>query len=65
MKRLLEKPEVPLSILLFIVVVGGWELAVRVFNVPKIVLPAPSAVAVAMWNGMEGDLLHHFGVTFY
>jgi NitT/TauT family transport system permease protein len=65
MRRLLEKPELPLSILLFIVLVGGWELAVRVFNVPKIVLPAPSAVALAMWSGMEGDLLYHFGVTFY
>ena len=64
MKRLLEKPEIPLAVLLFIVVVGGWELAVRVFDIPKIVLPAPSAVARAMWTGMEGDLLLHFGVTF-
>jgi NitT/TauT family transport system permease protein len=64
-KRLLEKPEIPLAILLFVVVVGGWECAVRFFDIPKIVLPAPSAVAVAMWRGMEGDLLLHFGVTFY
>ena len=47
MKRLLENPEIPLAILLFVVVVGGWELAVRAFDVPKIVLPAPSAVALA------------------
>ena len=51
MKRLLEKPEIPLAILLFVVVVGGWEAAVRFFDIPKIVLPAPSAVAVAMCAG--------------
>ncbi len=61
----IERPERPLSVLLFIVVVGGWELLVRVFDVPKIVVPAPSAVAVSLWQGMQGDMLVHFGVTFY
>ena len=63
--RLREKPEVPLAILLFVVVVGGWELAVHALDIPKIVLPAPSAIAVSLWRGMEGDLLRHFGITFY
>jgi NitT/TauT family transport system permease protein len=65
LSRLAEKPELPLSILLFILIVGGWELAVRVLEVPKIVLPAPSSVAVSLWEGMQGDMLKHFGVTFY
>jgi NitT/TauT family transport system permease protein len=65
LKKLFEKPEIPLAILLFIVVVGGWELAVRIFDIPKIVLPTPSSVARAMWQGMEGDFAWHFGVTFY
>jgi len=70
MKRVLapfaEKPELPLSIALFIIIVGGWELLVRVFDVPKIVMPTPSSVAVAMWQGVfEGDMLKHFGVTFF
>jgi NitT/TauT family transport system permease protein len=61
-----DRPELPLAVLLFIVVGGGWELAVRLFDVPKIVLPTPSSVAVAMWQGFQqGDMLKHFGVTFY
>jgi len=61
-----DRPELPLAVLLFIVVGGGWELSVRLFDVPKIVLPTPSAVAVAMWQGLQqGDMLKHFGVTFY
>jgi NitT/TauT family transport system permease protein len=64
-KRLLEKPEVPLAVLLFVVVVGGWELAVRALDIPRIVLPAPSAIALSLWRGMEGELLWHFGITFY
>lgn len=64
-QTLREKPEIPLAILLFVSLVGGWELAVRLFEIPKIVLPAPSAVGVALWKGMSGDFLVHFGVTFY
>ena len=64
-QTLREKPEIPLSILLFVCLIGGWELAVRVFNISKIVVPAPSSVAWALWNGMQGDFLKHFGITFY
>jgi NitT/TauT family transport system permease protein len=64
--RLRDRPELPLAILLFLAVGGGWELGVRIFAVPKIVLPTPSSVAVAMWQGLQrGDMLTHFGVTFY
>ena len=64
--RLAARPEIPLAILLFVVVIAGWELPVRIFDVPKIVLPAPSSVAVAIWHGMhDGDMLRHFAVTFY
>jgi NitT/TauT family transport system permease protein len=61
-----QRPEVPLSIVLFVVLIGGWELAVRVFEIPKIVLPAPSAVAFALWQTTQsGDMLTHFAITFY
>ena len=61
-----DRPEIPLSILLFIAVVGGWELAVRVLEIPKIVIPTPSSVAVALWQGIiDGDLISHFWITFY
>jgi NitT/TauT family transport system permease protein len=65
LETLRDKPEIPLSILLFVALVGGWELAVRLFDIPKIVLPSPSAVAAALWSGMTGDFLKHFGITFY
>ena len=64
--RVRDKLELPLAVVLFVAVVGGWELAVRVFAVPKIVLPTPSSVALAIWQGVgQGDMLKHFGVTFY
>jgi NitT/TauT family transport system permease protein len=60
------KPEIPLSIVLFIATVGGWELAVRIFDVPKIIVPAPSSVAASLWHmTVNGDMLVHFGVTGY
>ena len=65
LETLREKPEIPLSILLFVGLLGGWELAVRLFDIPKIVLPAPSAVAAALWSGIQGDFIMHFGITFY
>lgn len=65
LETLREKPEIPLSILLFVGLLGGWEVAVRLFDIPKIVLPAPSAVAAALWFGIQGDFIMHFGITFY
>lgn len=65
-KRIGERPELPLSILLFVLVISGWELAIRLFEVPSIVVPAPSAVARALWDGLRsGSLVVHFGVTFF
>jgi len=64
-QTLKDKPEIPLAILLFVFVVGGWELAVRVFEIPKIVLPSPTAVGEALWTGFQGDFIKHFGITFY
>lgn len=64
-QRLRDKPEAPLAVLLFIVMIGGWEAAVRLLGIPKIVLPPPSAVAVALWQGMTGDMLMQFAVTAY
>ncbi len=61
-----ERPELILSPLLFILVVGGWELAVNIFDIPRIVLPAPSAIANSFVElSSEGDLLMHFSITLY
>ena len=60
------KPELPLSALLFIVLVGGWELAVRLLEVTPLLLPAPSAVAASLWEGIRNNTFtYHLGVTFY
>ena len=57
---------VALSVGTFVVFILGWELAVRALAIPKIVLPPPSAVAVAFWEGVrEGELHWHFAVTLY
>jgi NitT/TauT family transport system permease protein len=62
----LGKPEIPLSIALFVVTVGGWELACRFLDVPIIIVPPPSRVAAALWQMLvNGDMLVHFGVTAY
>jgi NitT/TauT family transport system permease protein len=48
------------------VIIGGWELAVRGFDVAPIVLPTPSAVAVALWEGIRTNaFLYDFWVTFF
>ena len=45
---------------------GGWEALVRLFDVPKIVLPSPTDIALAFWNGLlSGDFIWHFAVTMY
>jgi NitT/TauT family transport system permease protein len=48
----------------FITLVALWELLVREFNVPGWILPAPSAIALALaeWHG---ELARHALVTFY
>ena len=61
-----ERPELILSPILFVIIVGGWELIVRILEVPRIVLPAPSAIVRSLYNiATEGELLRHFGITLY
>ena len=55
-----------LQILTFCLFVGGWEAIVRGFGISKIVLPAPSAIAVAFTDGLlSGDFGWHLAVTMY
>lgn len=64
--RRIARPEIPLAIALFVVVVGGWELAVRALDVSALVVPPPSAVALALWSGLVSNAFtYHFGVTAY
>lgn len=50
----------------FIIFLAVWELAVWVFDIKPVVLPAPSRVALALWNLIQiGTLPRHFGITLY
>ena len=60
------RPEVPLAIAFFVVVVGGWELLVRTLGISPLVVPTPSAVAISLWNGLASNTFtYHFAVTAY
>lgn len=59
-----ESRLLPLSLLVAVLV--AWEVLVIAFGVPKIVLPRPSAVAVAMWDGFSSGLFWpHLFVTLW
>jgi len=45
-----------------VIVIGGWELGVRVFKVPEFVFPAPSAIARALVVNMP-TVYEHFFIT--
>jgi len=49
-------------VMLLLVLVAAWEGAVRVFELPRYVLPAPSRIAVAFASHFP-SLLHHASVT--
>jgi NitT/TauT family transport system permease protein len=53
-----------LRLLLIAAVLAVWEAAVRVFEVPQFILPAPSNVFIAFYRGFESALyLDHIWVT--
>jgi len=61
-----HKPERPLSILLFILIIGGWELAVRFFDISALVIPSPTTTIKALWAGLaDHTFVLHTGVTLY
>jgi NitT/TauT family transport system permease protein len=53
----------PAVLIVFLIL---WEAMVRLLDVPKILLPPPSAVAVALWSDVtSGFLLPHVLVTLW
>src|SRR5947209_2846237 len=66
MAHLAQRPERMLSLLLLVFFLGGWELAVWAFNVPRIVVPAPSAVFASLVSGLAtGRLWYNCWITFF
>lgn len=55
---------IALSLLLLGCLLGAWELAVRIMQVPAFIVPAPSAMFSAFYRGlMSGLFVEHFGIT--
>jgi NitT/TauT family transport system permease protein len=51
--------------ILFIMLMATWEVAVRILEIPAIILPAPSDVGVALVREVTSpSFLYHLGVTF-
>jgi NitT/TauT family transport system permease protein len=63
------RPELILAPVLLIVLLAGWELAVRIFQIPAYVIPAPSAIIRSLVRGLSMGVTHrggywlHSGVT--
>ncbi len=63
------RPELVLAPVLLVMILLAWEYAVPYFEVPNYVLPTPSAIAVALWRGLDagpferGGYWLHTGVT--
>lgn len=57
------------SLALLVVLLGAWEAAVRVFQVPKHLVPPVSDIAVALWRGLaaapmaKDGFWYHGGIT--
>jgi NitT/TauT family transport system permease protein len=63
------RPELVLAPLLLLVILAAWEFGVPFFGVPNYVLPTPSAILFALWQGLDAGLFErggywlHTGVT--
>lgn len=52
------------SVVFLVVGLAVWETGVSLLDVPAFILPAPSAIAVALWRGLSSGLyLTHLRVT--
>jgi len=62
--RLLNGPLLP--VLMAVLVFGGWEAAVHLLSIPKIVLPPPSAIILALWEAVGSAEFHwHLLITLW
>ena len=62
-RAIIDRAVSPLFAVLLIIY---WEFHVRYFAVEALLLPPPSHIAIAFWNGMASGLfLQHFAITIY
>jgi NitT/TauT family transport system permease protein len=55
------RPELVLAPVLGIVVLLAWQYGVQLLGVPSYILPTPTAIAVALWRGLDAGLLERGG----
>ena len=61
---MMRLPDFALRLLLVAVILLAWEGAVHLFDIPAFMLPAPSSIVSALWNGIASSLyIEHLGVT--
>jgi NitT/TauT family transport system permease protein len=53
------------SLALLVVLLAGWEAAVRLFHVPKFLIPPVSDIAVALWRGLATSPLARDGLWYH
>ena len=64
--RLGGRAQLVVSLLLFVGVMGTWEAAVRLFDIPSLVLPPPSAIAISLAAMLQSpQMVRHIGVTAF
>jgi NitT/TauT family transport system permease protein len=57
-------PKSLLRLLLVLAVLAAWEGAVRLFDIPAYIVPAPSKVFVALYRGIASMLyIRHLWIT--
>ena len=60
----MNRRERAIALLLFALLIGGWEMAARRLGLSALVLPPPSRVTGALWHGLaSGYLWPHVGAT--
>ena len=54
-----------LSLLLLVAILVGWEVGVRLFNIPKFIIPPFSEVLGGMWRGLAASPLARDGFWYH
>src|SRR5690625_292042 len=52
-------------IIFFLILFGLWELAIRIFDIPPIILPSPTEVFLSLRESLlDGSLIEDLGASF-
>lgn len=50
----------------FVIVITLWELAVRMLEIPQLILPTPSTIGFALWSSLTSQTFaFHLGITLW